>query len=272
MGAVLKDKTPESIINALHHPTVGNPISMHHAWWRAFIMLSGVLSFSTAPFTNFVKVHTIHNMCLPAMLLRSNDTTELKSVALGMATAGLDADLLFFLQISHSSSTLSMFFRVSVSNLPAFLNAYSICSRLLWLSFLWIASTAVEDLMSFSCCTRKTASSSFHVPTNCSFTTRWDCLVSLTILFSSLKPSFSSSKSSIVFHAFRVASPQRKFTSSDSMTLAVTFRFMRSSSSVFITIGKVTVRVLTYGVLPSRNLRLLLACRMLSLLTLASCM
>merc|ERR1712030_191141 len=148
-----------------HHPTVGYTISMHHAWWRAFIMLSGVLSFSTAPFTNFVKVQTIHNMCLLPALFRSNDTTELKSVALGMATAGFDADLLFFLQISHSSSTLSMFFRVSVSNLPAFLNAYSICSFVLWLSFLWISLTAFKDFISFSFCTRKTASSSFHVPT-----------------------------------------------------------------------------------------------------------
>merc|ERR1712105_221102 len=241
-------------------------------WWRAFIMLSGVLSFSTAPFINFVKVQTIHNMYLLPTVFRSNDTTELKSVALGMATAGFEADLLFFLQISHSSSTLSMFFRVSVSNLPAFLNAYSIWSFVLWLSFLWISSTAFKDFISFSFCTRKTASSSFHVPTNCSCTTRWHFLVSWSIFLSSLKPNFSSSKSSIVFHPFRVSSPHRKFTSLDVITFAVTSRFIRSLSSVFITTGKVTFFVLKYGVFPSLNRRLLLSLLMLSSPTLASFM
>merc|ERR1712237_158960 len=114
-----------------HHPTVGYPTSIHHERWRAFITLSGVLSFNTAPFMNFVNVQTIHKMYLSPALFRSSDTIELKSDALGIATAGFDADLLFLLQISHVSITLSMFFRVSVSNFPAFLNAYSICSLLL---------------------------------------------------------------------------------------------------------------------------------------------
>merc|ERR1712055_107232 len=89
-------------------------------------------------------------MYLFPTVFRSMDTIELKSVALGIATDGFDDDLLFLLQTWHVSRTFSMCFLVSVSSFPAFLNAYSIWSLLLWLSFLWISSTAFKDLISFS--------------------------------------------------------------------------------------------------------------------------
>merc|ERR1712148_39735 len=106
-----------------HQPMVGNPMSMHHELWRAFMIMSGFLSFTTTPFMNFVNVHIIHKMYLSPTLLRSVDTIELKSVALGIATDGFDLDLEFFLQISHCSRTFSMIFLVTSLSLPAFLNA-----------------------------------------------------------------------------------------------------------------------------------------------------
>merc|ERR1712030_54832 len=103
-----------------HQPMVGNPMSMHHVLWRAFIIVSGFLSFITTPFINFVNVHIIHKMYLFPTLFRSIDTIELKSVALGIATDGFDFDLEFFLQMSQLLRTLSMFFLVSLSSFPAF--------------------------------------------------------------------------------------------------------------------------------------------------------
>merc|ERR1712030_210698 len=102
---------------------VGNPISRHHVLWSAFTIVSGFLSFTTTPFINFVNVHIIHRMYLLPTLFKSMDTIELKSVALGIATDGLDFDLEFFLQISQLSRTFSMFSLAILSSFPAFWNA-----------------------------------------------------------------------------------------------------------------------------------------------------
>ena len=70
---------------------------------------------------SLVKPHTIYKIYLSSIIFKSTATTELKSVALEIATEGLDLDLAFFLHTLQFSTTLFINFLTFVDNFQAFL-------------------------------------------------------------------------------------------------------------------------------------------------------